>query len=54
MPSKIGVDMKNIYKNAMNVVFNQEVEINVKGTARIRKIINLTIPFDYKGKHKLM
>ena len=54
LPSKIGVDMKNIYKNAMNVVFNQEVEINVKGTARIRKIINLTIPFDYKGKHKLM
>lgn len=54
LPSRVAVDMKNVYKNALNVVFNKEVEINVKGSARIKKVINLTIPFDYKGKHKLL
>jgi LEA14-like dessication related protein len=53
LPSKVAVDMKNVYKNALNMVFNKEVEVNVKGTAKITKIISLTIPFDYKGKHKL-
>lgn len=52
LPSRVAVDMKNIYKNALSMVFNKEVEVNVKGTARIQKIINLTIPFDYTGKHK--
>ncbi len=53
LPSRIAIDMKNIYKNALSVIFNKEVDVNVKGTARIQKVINLTIPFDYKGKHKL-
>lgn len=52
LPSRIAVDMKNVYKNALSMAFNKEVEVNVKGTARIQKIINLTIPFDYIGKHK--
>jgi UDP-N-acetylmuramyl tripeptide synthase len=44
--------MKNIYKNALSMVLNKDVEVNVKGTARIQKVINLTIPFDYKGRHR--
>lgn len=54
LPSKIDVDMKNVYKNAFSVVFNKEVEINVKGTSKISKVgITIKVPFDYKGKHKL-
>lgn len=52
LPAKINVSMGNIYKNIFTVIFNQDVDVYVKGTASIRKIINLTIPFDYKGKHK--
>lgn len=52
LPSRVAVDMKNIYKNALSMVLNKDVEVNVKGTARIQKVINLTIPFDYKGRHR--
>ena len=30
LPSKIEVDMKNIYKNALFVLLNKEIELNVK------------------------
>jgi LEA14-like dessication related protein len=54
LPSKIEVDMKNIYKNAFSVIFNKEVELNVKGSSKVSKIgITIKVPFDYKGKHKL-
>ncbi len=54
LPSKINVDMKNVYKNAFSVIFNKEVEINVKGTSKVSKVgITIKVPFDYKGKHKL-
>ena len=54
LPSKIQVEMKNIYKNALNVLFNQEVELNVKGISKVSKYgISVNVPFDYKGKHKL-
>lgn len=52
LPAKINVSMSNIYKNIFTVLFNSDVDVYVKGTASINKIINLTIPFDYKGKHK--
>ncbi len=54
LPSRIQVDMKNIYKNALSVIFNKEIELNVKGTSKVSKLgIGITVPFDYKGKHQL-
>jgi LEA14-like dessication related protein len=54
LPSKIQVDMKNIYKNTLNVILNKEIELNVKGSTRVSKFgVTINVPFDYKGKHKL-
>lgn len=54
LPSKLQVDMKNIYKNALSVLLSKEIDLNVKGSSRVSKFgINISVPFDYKGKHKL-
>lgn len=49
LPSRIKIDMKNVYKNALNVWFNKEVEINVIGQTKISKVgFTINVPFDYK------
>lgn len=54
LPSKLNIDMKNVYKNTLNVLFSKEIELNVKGSSRVSKFgVNVNVPFDYKGKHKL-
>ena len=54
LPSKLHIDMKNVYKNTLNVLFSKEIELNVKGSSRVSKFgVNVNVPFDYKGKHKL-
>jgi hypothetical protein len=46
--------MKNIYKNALSLVFNKEIELNVKGSSRVSKLgLNINVPFNYTGKHQL-
>lgn len=52
LPSRIEVDMKSIFKNALTVIVNKEVTVQVKGTTRVGKSgIFLTVPFTYEGKH---
>ena len=54
IPAKIDVDMKNIYKNALNVLLSKEITVNAKGTTRVGKAgIYITVPFNYEGKHKV-
>ena len=54
LPSKILVDMKSVLKNGLNLLFSQEVLINVKGTTRVGKAgIFATVPFNYEARHKL-
>ncbi len=54
LPSKIVVDMKSVLKNGLNLLFSQEVLINVKGTTRVGKAgFFATVPFDYSARHKL-
>jgi LEA14-like dessication related protein len=54
LPSKININMKNVYKNAFTVLFNKEIELNVKGSSKVSKLgININVPFDYTGKHQL-
>jgi LEA14-like dessication related protein len=54
LPSKIGVDMKGLYKNAMNLILSNEVLVQVKGTTRVGRFgFYKTVPFTYEGRHKL-
>ncbi len=54
LPSKIALDLKEFYKNALNLVLSNEVLVTVKGTTRVGKAgIYKTVPFTYEGRHKL-
>jgi hypothetical protein len=50
----MSVDMKGLFKNALNILFSNEVLVTVKGTTRVGKAgIFITVPFSYEGRHKL-
>ena len=54
LPSSMQVDMRNIYKNSLNVLFNNEIQVDVKGTTRVGKAgIFVNVPFTYSGKQKV-
>ncbi|MEJ7683037.1 MAG: LEA type 2 family protein [Segetibacter sp.] len=54
LPVGLDVDMKNVFKNSLNLLINNEVLISAKGTTRLgRGGIYITIPFNYEGKQKL-
>ncbi len=54
LPSKMQVDMRNIYKNSLNTLLNREIQVDVKGTTRVGKAgIFINVPFSYSGKEKL-
>lgn len=54
LPASFDIDMKNLFKNSMNLLFNKEVLIGARGTSRVGKgIFFVTIPFNYEGKQKL-
>ena len=54
LPSKIALDLKEFYKNALNLAISNEVLVTVKGTTRVGKAgIFKTVPFTYEGRHKL-
>jgi len=54
LPASLDVDMKNVLKNSLNLLMNNEVVIGAKGTTRVgRGGIYLTVPFHYEGKQKL-
>jgi LEA14-like dessication related protein len=54
VPARMDVDMRNIFKNTLSVLFSREVLIGAKGTTRIGKGgIFVTIPFNYEGRHKV-
>lgn len=54
LPSRMEVDMKNVFKNTMSVFFNSEVLVEVKGNTRLGKAgIFINVPFDYSGRQKI-
>jgi LEA14-like dessication related protein len=54
LPSKMNLDMKDIFKNALTVFLNKEVLVTVKGSTRVGKAgIFVTVPFNYEGRHKV-
>ena len=54
LPSKVQVDMRNIYKNSLNMLFSNEVQVDINGNTRVGKAgFFVNVPFKYSGKHKL-
>ncbi len=54
LPSKVQVDMRNIYKNSLNALFSQEIQVDIKGVTRVGKAgIFVNVPFTYSGKQKI-
>ncbi|MBS1650080.1 MAG: LEA type 2 family protein [Bacteroidetes bacterium] len=54
LPSTIDVDMKNLFKNTLTVLFNKEVLVTVKGTTKVGKAgIYIKMPFTYEARHKI-
>ena len=54
LPAKMDVDMRNIFKNTMNVLFSREVLVGAKGNTRVGKSgIFVNVPFKYEGRHKV-
>lgn len=48
VPSSMQVDMKNIYKNALNTILSNQVLVELKGTTKVGKGgVFITFPFDY-------
>jgi LEA14-like dessication related protein len=53
LPSRIAIDMKAVLKNGLNLLFSQEVLVNVKGTTKVGKGgFYTTVPFNYEARHK--
>lgn len=54
LPANIQVDMKNFYKNALNIAFSKEVTIKATGTTRVGKAgIYINFPINYESKQKI-
>jgi hypothetical protein len=53
IPSRMQVDMKNLFKNTLSSLFLSDLLIEVKGTTRVGKAgIFITVPFSYSGWQK--
>ena len=53
VPSKMNVNMKNLFKNTLTSLFTKELLLEVKGTTKVGKGgIYITVPFSYSGRHE--
>jgi hypothetical protein len=51
IPVSMDVEMKKLFPNALAVLFNEEVELRIEGTAKTRKgWYILKCPVKYQGK----
>ena len=54
LPTKIQINLSEVIKNGVNLLFNKEVNIKVIGNSRVgRWGIFKTVPFNYEAKHTL-
>ncbi len=52
IPIKVNVDMKNIWKNALNSLLSKEILVKVKGSVKVGKAnVFMNFPINYEGKH---
>jgi LEA14-like dessication related protein len=54
VPATMQVNLREVLKNSVSLIFNNEVTIAARGTTRVGKGgFFVTIPFSYQGKQKL-
>lgn len=54
LPSKMKVDMKNIFKNTFTLFLNKEVLIKIIGNTKVGKSgVFITVPFNYETRHQI-
>lgn len=54
LPSKMEINMKNVFKNSLGALLGQDVLLEVKGNTRVGKAgIFINVPFTYSGRHKV-
>lgn len=54
LPSRMQIDMKNVFKNAFTSIFNREIKLTLKGTTRVGKAgIYMNLPIEYEGRHQI-
>ncbi len=53
LPVTMKTDLKSILPNALALLVNKEVEVQLKGTVKAGRGVFVPIPIRYKGKQKL-
>jgi len=53
IPIRFDADMKNVFKNAWNTLFDKEVLVSVTGHVKVVKAnVFMSMPVNYEGKQK--
>ena len=53
MPVAMTADLKNVFSNALLVLFNQAVDVKIQGNVKAGKGLFVNVPINYQGRHKL-
>jgi LEA14-like dessication related protein len=54
VPVRMNVAMKSLLPNLLQLAVRDQVELGMKGTVRVKRAgFSMTIPVDYRGKHKI-
>ncbi len=53
MPVTIAPDLKNVFPNALQLLFNKEVDVRIQGSVKAGRGIFITIPINYQGRQRL-
>lgn len=54
IPVKLDLDLKTVISNSIGALLSKEIDISIKGTAKIGKSgIYKNFPFTYQGKQKI-
>jgi LEA14-like dessication related protein len=53
MPVYLTADLKSIFSNALQIIFNKEVDVKLEGSVKAGKGLFVTVPINYYGRQKL-
>jgi len=53
LPVTLVPDFKNVFPNALQLLFNKEVDVRIQGSVKAGKGLFITVPINYEGRQKL-
>jgi LEA14-like dessication related protein len=53
LPVTLVPDFKNVFPNALQLLFNKEVNVRIQGSVKAGKGLFVTVPINYEGRQKL-